>query len=143
MLYGEMREIFRYLNTLPGHYSVTAALCDEANNWTVEIADECGAGYHLASFAVFEQRFPHLMLKTRRPVYWGSDEATLQWWQVLLSLGYIERRYPGMRVRGTLQNAVGCFDLAVVREPGSSGQGRRSGVYLLTSFDDVERVLAA
>src|SRR5947209_7093041 len=99
MRYAEMREIFRYLNTLRSHYSVTAALCDGTNNWTVEIADECGAGYRLTSFAVFERQFPHLMLKTERPTYWGSDAARMLWWQVLLSMGQIERLYPALRVR--------------------------------------------
>ena len=143
MLYHEMREVFRYLYERTERYSVTAALCDEANRWTVMVADEWGAGYRLASFAAFERRFPHLMLKTERPAYYGSADACMSWWQVMLSMGRIERRYPDIRVRGLLQNSVGRFDLAVVKEVPAAERASRSGVYLVGSYDDVERILAA
>jgi hypothetical protein len=100
------------------------------------VADEWGAGYRLTSFASFEQRFPHLMLKTERPLYYGSDTALMSWWQVLLGLGRIERMYPLIRARGLLQSSTGRFNLTVVNQlSGQPPQVRSFHAAISTNFD--------
>ncbi len=143
MTYKQMRELFRQLAQLNGRYSVTDAFRDGADVWAVGVMVRRKYAYRFTDLGIFEQKFPHLLSVYEEPRLYAPDTASLSWLQALYILGWAERAYPRVQIHGLLQNGEGLFEVAVSRMAPGVEQGRRSGLHLLHSLDQAERLLAA
>lgn len=143
MTYREMRALFRHLAQLDGRYSVTDALQVGAGEWTVGVMARHKYAYRFTDLATFERAFPHLMLVYTEPRLYAPAEAQLSWLQVLYLLGWAEQARPQVRVQGLLRNAEGGYELVVATEAPPTARRGRSGLRLLHTLDDAERLIAA
>ncbi len=143
MTYREMREVFRHLAQLDGRYSVTDALQVGTGEWTVGVMARHKYAYRFTDLATFERTFPHLALVYAEPRLYALAEARLSWLQVLYLLGWAEQAQPQVRVQGLLRNAEGGYELVVATEVVTAARRGRSGLRLLHTLDDAERLLTA
>ena len=145
MTYLEIRELFRQLAQLDRPYRVTDAIEVDAEGWSVGVMVRQRYAYRFSDLATFERTFPHLALVYTAPQLYAPAEAALNWLQVLYLLCWIEQVQPWLRVQGLLRNAAGGYEVAVATtvERATPGRRARSGVYLLHTLEEAERLLAA
>jgi hypothetical protein len=142
MRYRDMRAIFRDLDGYVQHYSVTDALHDDRECWTVAVADEYGGAYRFSTYDDFAARFPHLMLVRPAARFYGRDSARLSWVQALYIIGHLEHAYPLWELAGLLQNTMGRFEVAAI-DHRRARPPARSGVFIFDSIDDFTGAFAA
>ncbi|SRR5579883_532535 len=142
MRYRDMRTLFRDLDGFVQHYSVTDALHDARENWTVAVADEYGGVYRFSTYDDFAAYFPHLMLVRPAARYYGRDSARLSWVQALYIIGHLEKAYPRWELAGLLQNTMGHFEVAAIDHKRTRAPGR-SGVFIFDTMDQFTGAFAA